>query len=444
MRRSILFVLLGTAATSTATAKTVTLADCLALAHQAAPVLAAADADLSRADQAIREARAALSPTLHFSTNLVQNSVPQKVVFALPGGGSSQSFKIASATVLDARLAADYTLYSGGRDPARVHAAEEEKTRSVHAREQADADLVQRVSEAYYRVLAAQRLQSAAREVIASSLSHLTTSAARVRAGVTPRLDSLRASGDLEERKTSLVRASEAVRVARDGLDAAIGAPLDSTAELADPGDPALAVPEVAPAIDRALAARPELAAYDAALREADRQLEAARAAKRPTVSLNATAQYLGPNLHEDYWDPSHDGLRTQKFFAGVALSVPILDAGLADARAGQIAADHLRLEAERQDEVLAIRREVERAVSDLRVALAAWQSDAVRVTTAREAVRLADAGYRGGTVTATDVRDAEAALADSRASEALSLMNYWTALASLDHATGATTGKGR
>jgi len=56
----------------------------------------------------------------------------------------------------------------------------------------------------------------------------------------------------------------------------------------------------------------------------------------------------------------------------------------------------------------------------------------------AQEALRLAEAGYRGGTSTASDVRDAEAALADARAEEAGSLMAYWIAQAALDHATGA------
>jgi hypothetical protein len=40
-------------------------------------------------------------------------------------------------------------------------------------------------------------------------------------------------------------------------------------------------------------------------------------------------------------------------------------------------------------------------------------------------------------------VSDMRVALADSRADEAQSLMDYWTARASLDHAVGATPGKG-
>jgi outer membrane protein TolC len=64
-------------------------------------------------------------------------------------------------------------------------------------------------------------------------------------------------------------------------------------------------------------------------------------------------------------------------------------------------------------------------------------------VAAANEALRFAEEGYKGGTATAPDVRDAEASLADARAEEAQSLMDYWTARASLDHATGVAAGKG-
>jgi len=422
----------------------ISLPECLASARRHAPSLRAAEAGVSRAEQAIREARAALSPALRFSANLVQNSEAPKVVFPLPGSPSPQVIQTASATALDARVAGEYTLYSGGRDAALLHAAEAQRFGQQRSREQAEADLELRVSQAYYRVLAAQRLDSAAREAIASARAHLTASAARVTAGVSPRLDSLRAAVDLAQRATAVARAAEAVRVARVELESAIGAPLDPAASLGEPGDPALDVPDDSAAVARALASRPELAALDQSLRENREREQAARAARGPVVSLNATAQYLGPNRSEDYWDTSDPGLRTHRLFAGIGVTMPIFDAGLASARAGEIAADRLGIEARRQEAALGIRREIAQALSDLRVALAVWQVDIGRVATAREALRIASAGYRGGTSTGTDVRDAETSLADSRADEAQSLMDCWTARAALDHALGATAGRER
>ena len=442
MRAQSILVAAVLAASSAAPARAQTLEQCLALARLHAPSLAAADSRVSRADQAIREARAALSPTLRLSANFVQNSEAQKAVFPLPGAAAPQAIKLGSATTLDARLEGQLTLYSGGRDAALVRAAQAARAGRLVDRSQADADLVLRVSQAYYRVLAAKRLESAAGDAVRSARAHRATSAARVAAGVAPRLDSLRAQVDLSQRSTALVRSTEAVRLARVELESAIGAPLDSAASLVEPGSPPPELPELAPALERARHDRPEFATLDAALRENQLRFDAARAARRPTVSLNATAQYLGPNRDENYWDPSDPGLRTHRLFAGVGVSMPLFDAGLADARAGEIAADRVGLEARRKETEWGVRRDVEQALSDLRVALDEWQAGSGRVATAREALRIAEAGYKGGTVNATDVRDAESALADARSDEAQSLMDYWTARAAFDHATGAATRK--
>lgn len=158
-------------------------------------------------------------------------------------------------------------------------------------------------------------------------------------------------------------------------------------------------------------------------------------------MNLSATAEYNGPNIESDYWDLTDPGLKTYKLFATLGASMPLFDGGLIRARLQQLLAQRTALVERRRDAELGVRREVEQALSDLRVALAVWPSDTTRVGASREALRLAEAGYKGGTGTATDVRDAEAALADARAEEAESLMDYWIARAALDHATGAAAG---
>jgi len=159
-------------------------------------------------------------------------------------------------------------------------------------------------------------------------------------------------------------------------------------------------------------------------------------------VNLQATAQYLGPNRNEQYWNLNDPGLKTYRLFAGVGLSLPLFDGGLVDSRAGQLDADREALAARRREAELQVRQDVERALSDARVALTLWQSDSSRAAAAHEALRLSDAGYKGGTVTDTDVRDAESALADARAQAAQSLMDYWTARAAFDHAIAAAVRK--
>jgi outer membrane protein TolC len=386
---------------------------------------------------AVRVARAALSPTLKLGASFTRNSEAQQIAFPVPGTGRLQSFKVGSANVLDVRTEALYTLTSGGRDPALVRAAEAAESARRHDRDQAESDLTLRVSQEFYRALAARRLEAAATDALTSARAHRSVSAARVRAGVVARLDSLQAQVDVAQRANALVRAQEAVRVSRVELESTIGAPLDTSRSLVEPGRPGALDADPAAAVDRALQARPELASLDESLRENASKLEAARDARHPQLNLSATAEYLGPNLEEQWWNTDVPGLRTYKLYTTLGLSMPLYDAGLVRARAGEVAADRAGLAARREDQALTVRREVEQAVSDVQVAYTLWQSDSSRVAAAGEALRIAEAGYKGGTVTGADVRAAEAGLADARAEEAQSLMDYWTARASLQHATG-------
>jgi outer membrane protein TolC len=414
------------------------LEECLTLARGQAPALQASEAEVSRLDQAVLEARSAQHPSLKLGASYLQYSEAPRTIIPLPGGPNPVVIKTGNANLLGLRTDGQFTLYSSGRNRALIQAAEAARDGQRRGRELAEADMVLRVSQAFYRAEASVRLEAAAREAVTAAESHLGTSRARVRAGMSTRVDSLRATVDLAQRSAAYLRARESTRQARIDLETAIGAPLDPDRFLASPGPPAAFVPDLESEVQRALSSRPELAIYDQSLRATGSQIAAARAGRLPQVNLNATAEYFGPNQKEEYLNLTEAGLKTYKLYAGLAVSMPLLDGGLTRARLGQLEAQRRGLLDRRRDSELAIRREVGRALSDLRVTLAVWPSDRTRVIAAEEALRLAEAGYQGGTSTATDVRDAEAALADARAAETSTLMDYWMARASLDHATGA------
>jgi outer membrane protein TolC len=436
MRRVPAAVTIALALVAASPGRAQTLEELLATARRNAPVLQASDAGVRRAEQAIREARAAQSPRLDLNAQYVQNSEEPRMVFELPGS-PLETVTLGKANSLDVRADAGVPLYTGGRNQALVGAARSAREGQRLAREQAEADLVLRVSQSFYRALAAERQELAAHEAVDSARAHLGTSAARVRAGVAQRVDSLRAAVDLSQRRTALLRAQQSAHLARVDLESAVGAPLDRARGLVAPGVPAPAPPDSAELLAAAERSRPELRQLDASLREMDARIAAERATRRPQVRLSATAEYLAPNREGDYLELDVPGLKTYKLFAALGLTLPLLDGRLVSARVGELEADRAALEARRRDASLGVRRDVERAWSDLRVAESVWASDSSRVGAAREALRLAEAGYKGGTSTATDVRDAEAALADALAQEARSLMDVWIAHAALDHATG-------
>jgi outer membrane protein len=425
-------------------ASALTLDEVIALARRNAPALQISEASVSRAAEAIREARAALSPTLRLSASAVQRSEAPKTVFSPPGAPGGEAVKMGSATSVDVRAEGRLPIDASGRERALVRAAEAARRGQIRSREEADLDLVLRVSQAFYRAVAARRLETAAAEAVQAAGSRRRLASAQVRAGVAQRLDSLQARVDLFQRESALIRAREAVRVARVELETVVGVSLSPEEALLAPGPPPAEVPDAALLEATALRSRPEIAFHDERLRENEQRIRAARAARGPQMGVSGTAQYLGPNREEDFLELDRAGLKTYGLYAGVDVTLPLFDGGLASARAGELRAERIAIEARRRQAELEVRRDVERSLSDLRVALAIWESDSSRVGAAREALRLAEAGYRGGTATASQVRDAESALADARAQEAQSLMDSWSARAALARAVGARAAEGR
>ncbi|MGE5177997.1 MAG: TolC family protein [Bacteroidota bacterium] len=444
MRRvAFLLALTAAVAVASATARALTLEECLAIARKNAPSIRISEAGVSRAEQAIREARAALAPTFRLDGSAIQRSESQKFIIPIPGAPGPAVVKTGSATNIDMRAQARLPIDASGRDRALVRAAEAARRAQQESRAEADADLALRVSQAFYRAIAARRLEDAAGEAVQAAGARRRLAAAQVRAGVAQRLDSLQARVDLFQRESALIRAHEAVRTARVELETVIGATIDSTEALAPPGPPDSAIPDPAAAEAAALRNRPELRSYDEQLRENEQRTRAALAQRGPALGVSGTAQYLGPNRQEEYFNFQDPGLKTYNLWAGVDVSWPIFDGGLASARAGELRADHEAIAARRREAELDVRRNVDSSLSDLRVSLAIWQTDSSRVTAAREALHLAEAGYRGGTTTASQVRDAESALADARAQEAQSLLDTWSARAALERAIGPATSTG-
>src|SRR5260221_11649177 len=94
-----LAVLLACAPAATAQ----TLDECLALAHAHAPRLKSAEAGVSRAERAIRDAPAALPATLRLGRGLTQFTQPPPVALPHPGAGATPTIQNRSARTLGAR-----------------------------------------------------------------------------------------------------------------------------------------------------------------------------------------------------------------------------------------------------------------------------------------------------------------------------------------------------
>ena len=148
---------------------------------------------------------------------------------------------------------------------------------------------------------------------------------------------------------------------------------------------------------------RPDIARAEARLQAADADLEAARAAMLPRLSLTAELGAQGRQLHRVLDNPLYS--------LAAGLAAPIFDAG-------RLAANRDLVIAQREELLLAYRQSIVQAFSDVQTALnavAGVQQQALaqeeELRQARKALALAEARYRAGAETQLVLLDTQRSL---------------------------------
>ncbi len=148
---------------------------------------------------------------------------------------------------------------------------------------------------------------------------------------------------------------------------------------------------------------RPDIARAEARLQAADADLEAARAAMLPRLSLTAELGAQGRQLHRVLDNPLYS--------LAAGLAAPIFDAG-------RLAANRDLVIAQREELLLAYRQSIVQAFSDVQTALnavAGMQQQALaqeeELRQARKALALAEARYRAGAETQLVLLDTQRSL---------------------------------
>jgi len=285
---------------------------------------------------------------------------------------------------------------------------------------------------AFYQVLLADRLQAAAAASLASADAQRQTALNRATEGAASRYDVLRAEVAAANAQADLIQQQNSLRLARLRLFQLLGVLADPA--LAVAGDLTFepAAPRLADTLRTAHQNRPDLAQADLLVGLQRESLAVANSRYYPSafglLTHTWTRQENGAAASGD-WNPD--------WMAAIEVDMPFFD-GLS--REGQIA----------QERALLRRREIERADAEERVllelnqALAALEdadklvaSQALNLDRARDALALAEAGFREGVHTSTDVADTRAALRLAEGLHAQALFAHTQARLTLRRAMG-------
>lgn len=427
--------LLAAPAAASSGAETLSVQDCVRIALEKNADVVGADFSVEAATAARASMAGNFGPRLRVEGNYLRYPGEQTVSFSPPGAptptpppfvvreDTTTSLTVSVIQPITPLLAvhSGYRARDFGVDAARLH------------RDAVRRDIAYQATEAYYRLLQAQRLADVAAMSVKQVEAQVTRARAFEKRGAIGRNDVLRAEIALAGVTQRRIQADGAVTLASARLAMVLGLPngtaITPAAAPESPAPPPAATADAA--VTRALTDRNELGEVDARIAQARAGRNGAWTRLAP--QLNAIASYsqvsgstfqeretrfVGLLLTWDAWDwgSSYNGAReaAAQVRQAEAASTKVRDGVALDARAAHITYSS--------------------SVEGLAVAKAA-------VTQAEENYRIESRRFEENASTTFDVLDAESLLTQARAQYQTALYDSHIAAANLDRAVGQLPG---
>ncbi|NDY42201.1 TolC family protein [Dissulfurirhabdus thermomarina] len=385
-------------------------------------------AELERAQaEALRSARADLLPSLSASYTFTGLKDAPYVVF----GGLEVPMGDRNQYRWDVTLR--QPIFTGFALVTRRRIAELGLAGRRVERAQAEMEITKSVKVAYYRILLARRQVRVAEEAVEQLAAHERTASRFYDQGLIPRNDLLKARVALAEARQDAVRARRTLALAKADLNRLLRLPIDAPTRVAELEAPPLRGFDLAALQEEAVRKRPELKALRLAVRRAALGVTLARSRYWPRVSLAASYERTGQGpLTEanDYGNPYNASVL-------VRAEWDLFDWGKRGAEAARAEHERNALDERLAEVEDAVRMEVKQAGLDLEVARTNIRTAEAALAQARENFRLTRLRYENQLATSTDVLDAQTFLTRAETHYYAARYGYLTALAELEQAVG-------
>lgn len=403
------------------------------------PERKAALADTKAASADVREARSTLLPHITFSEAATLGDDP---VYVFGSKLRQQRFNSGDFALkvlntpspygnFSTRFGGTWNLFDSFASWHGVNRAERVKDAANHQLERTDQEIVYHVIDSYYAVLLAKKQLEVAEQAMKTAQAILDRGKNRFESGVVVESDYLSAQVRLATRKQDLIRAQDALALARAQLSTAMGlstgSEFDPTNNLAERALPTVSVEE---AEKRAVEMRPDL-----------RRVRSEEAAQQQNVSIAKSS--FGPRVNAFAgWEADNPtfagGGGGNSWLAGVDVQVDLFEGGAKRAQLSHERAVQEKVVAAREMATDAVRLEVRRAYYELDATR--QQIDVARASVAesQEGLRIDEDRYDSGLSTITDLLVAEEAAQRGQMDYWEAVYHYYTGYASLELATGS------
>lgn len=271
--------------------------------------------------------------------------------------------------------------------------------------ENAIADLILEVDEAYWRVVSLENKVKLAKEMNATVAQLDTNITALFDEGMATKADVLKVKVKLNEAELSVIKAENGLSLSRMALNQICGLDLEEKITLIDEDLNEMPVLLTAVSTEEALKNRPEIKMLSQKKNIAKAQEKLSISRFLPTVALTGNYMVTNPNAFNGF-DKSFDGM----FRFGVVAKVPLFHFGekihtLRSSRASGVIA-----ELEMKDAQEKIKLQINQSTYKNRESLKKQIQTQKNVENAEENLRYANDGFQEGVITANDVLMAQTA----------------------------------
>jgi outer membrane protein len=418
-----------------------TLRQAVNIALEENPLRKAAIADTKVASASVRAARSFLMPHVSFSETATRGDDP---VYVFGSKLRQQRFTQADFTLnklntplpfgnFATRFGGTWNLFDSFATWHGVNQAKQMNEAAGHQLDRTDQEMVFQVVTSYYDVLLAAKQLEVADQSVKTAQSIMDRSQARFDSGLTVESDLLTAKVRMAARQQEMIRARNALEVARAQLNMAMGMPLDSPFQLAGGlAERTFSIPAVQDAEKEAVANRSDL-----------KRIASEEAAQRQSVSVAKSS--FGPRVNAFAgWEMDNPtfvaGGGGNNWLGGIEVQFDIFQGGAKRAELSRQRALEKKVVAMKQAASDAVRLEVRRAYYETDANRQQIEVARAAIAQAQESLRINQDRYDSGLTTITDLLGAEEAARRSQTDYWEAIYHFQTSYANLELASGSLT----
>lgn len=416
------------------------LEESIAIAFEQSAFLHAAQQEVRAAELRKKQARTEFLPDLktgysytRFNEPFRFSSMSSRSPSSVQQSQDYPSTIFGSEDLYSWTLSAEQPLFAGGSIITNYRLAELGIDIARIQERRAALDLIQRVKEAYFSILRAQKLLAVADQTVKQLSEHVNVAEAFYNVGLTLRNDLLEAQVELAQAQQNLIAAENALRIAEATFNTVLRRPVDTSVKLADILFYRAYDRKQEECLEVASIRRPELEEAAKTIERSNKDVRLAISEYFPSLFLRFDYERLG----DEYKVRGSDFQDAESWQVIAAMDWRFWEWGrtyysVNERRIRVIQAEDALIQL--KDTVML---EVKQAYLNLKEAEKSILVAQTAIAQAEENFRMNQARYREQLATTTDVIDAQTLLTEAQNNYYTALSNYNVALATLERAMG-------